>query len=117
MLSFHPQQRFHTLGKHFRLPEFTLPDNNREPVDFRELSLLPTVPLHVPTELVFPELSARLWIRGESAPWVAMPEASMHEDHRPVSRQDDVGGSGQVAAVQTEPIAETVKDLPNRQLR
>lgn len=48
---------------------------------------------------------------------MAVPETTVHEYNGPESRQDDIGGSRQVAAVQAEPIAEAVEDLANCKLR
>src|SRR4051794_3949173 len=44
-----------------------------------------------------------------------VPEAPVHEDGRLMLRQDDVGPSGKIFAVQPEAESEGVQNLPNSQ--
>lgn len=46
-----------------------------------------------------------------------MPKASMYEDDCLVLGENDVGRTRKISAMQAKAIAETVKDLPDRQLR
>lgn len=46
-----------------------------------------------------------------------VPETTMHKDHEAMSGQDDIGLAGQVAAVQSKPIAERVQKPPHSDLR
>ncbi len=47
---------------------------------------------------------------------MVVPEAAMDQDHLPEQREHEVGGTGQVPSVQTEPETETVGQPANGHL-
>jgi len=59
---------------------------------------------------------ARLWQSRETASFMLMPEAAMHEDRDPVLGQDNIRRSGQIATVKPKAIAHRMKKLPNTHL-
>lgn len=46
-----------------------------------------------------------------------MPETAMHENHYPAFRENDVGLSGKVLAVQPKPVAEAMKKTSDANFR
>ena len=86
--------------------QVTFPHGNDSPAVSFQLSTAFSVLGLVAVDLVQPPLGAGLGNNKVSAPLMAMPEATVNEDHRVVLFQDDVRLSRQVLIMQ--PVTETV---------
>lgn len=58
--------------------------------------------------LVSPEAGIRLGKRGLRASFMSVPKAAVNEDDFAASRKDEIGTAGQILAVKSESISETV---------
>jgi hypothetical protein len=56
-----------------------------------------------------------LWIRAIDALQMTVPKTAMNQQGNTISWQNDVGPTRQVSAVQSEPVAKSVKRASNRQ--
>ena len=68
-------------------------------------------------KLGLPEVLARLWRRGVSAAFMAMPEAAVDEADCVVLGKDEVGPAGQALPVKSVPEAAGMEGLTQNQLR
>ena len=71
------------------------PDDDHAPAEAAELLAGTLVACDVARELRLPKFAARLRRRRAGTALVPMPEAAVHENHRPVFPQHDVGRSRQ----------------------
>src|SRR6476659_6764704 len=55
-------------------------------------------------------------MRGEPAARMPVPEAAVDEDRRPVSRQHEVGSTGQSLSMEPEPVAAGMQVPANAEL-
>ena len=97
--------------------ELAFPDDQDLPAHAAQPADMLPVVRHVPRKFVRPELPVALRGGGALAALVPVPEAAMHEHHRPVPRQHDVGLTGEVLHVEPEPVPRAVQqtaDLPLR---
>jgi hypothetical protein len=72
------------------LSDGALPDYHRSPARFFECAEVLSVSLDRAGKFGFPELGIAFWIGGEPAVPVAVPEAAMHKDCDPKSRQNNI---------------------------
>lgn len=80
---------------------FALPYDDHAPTQGFELLLLNGVPRDVGFKLLTPEVGTGCGCGGESATGMAMPKASMDEDDRAPTGQDNVGATGEGAIRRT----------------
>lgn len=84
----------------------TFPYRPDGPTGCPQLLFVTGISCLIGTKFIAPEFRTGRGHLGDGAAFVMMPEAPMHEDYRPVPREDDVGATWQVAAVQAEPVSE-----------
>jgi hypothetical protein len=94
----------------------TFPNDMRTPSQIGERLLYLAVARDIAVKFGFPEFSTALGRVGETAAWVAMPEAAMNQNGDPSARQDDVGSARKVATVEPEAQAQLVQNSPNGDL-
>lgn len=87
--------------------QLTLPDNNDIPALCLQLAPDFLIAFLVPRYLGHPELRVGFWDRIKLTVFVAMPEAAMHEDNRPIFGQDDIRTSRKPFVVY--PVAKSLK--------
>lgn len=75
------------------------------------------VPRHVAVDLLVPERCIPSWSLCSTTPLVPMPEASVHENHRPVFRQHNIGTPGEIPSMQPVPITHRMQHRPHNHLR
>lgn len=97
--------------------DFTLPSHVNAPAGFAKSGRGACIAGGVGRELLAPELCARSGDGGALASGMLVPEAAVHKDCGPMSRQDYVGRSGKVAAVDPISIAKSMQSLAEQQLR
>lgn len=68
-------------------------------------------------ELLLPERLPCLWDRRVEAARMAVPEAAMHEEGQPVTRQDQVGRSRKVLAMKAKAVPKGMEVPAQEQLR
>lgn len=90
-----------TLQASFAL-QLTFPGNHDVPACTSQFAFDTLVPDYVPGELGLPEGDIRLRIGSDLATGMTMPEAPMHEEHRPVPREHEVWLAGQSLHVDTK---------------
>ena len=90
--------------------DLALPDDEDLPSCLHEQLLVSLVPLNVLGELRLPELLARLGEIGLPAT-VPVPEASMDEDRRTPSRENQIGATGKIADVRAKAITRLVDPI------
>jgi hypothetical protein len=67
--------------------KFAFPDRYNSPTELFKLATHVSVAYHVRCKLVLPEVHSGLWRIGKSAALMPVPETTMHEYHRSVTRQ------------------------------
>jgi hypothetical protein len=92
-----------------RVLRLALPNNQYPPAQPLESCSRFFVPRHVPRELSGPLRPVCRWRRGPRAACVPVPETPVHEDHRSPPWENDVGRTGQVTAMESEPIPKAVQ--------
>ena len=97
--------------------QFALPHDDDAPAFRFQLAPHFLVPLLVPAHLRRPELRVGLGNRIILAPFVSMPEASVDENGRPVSRQDDIRAPRQPLVVDAIAESQPPKGITQTQLR
>ena len=95
---------------------FALPDHEHVPTLGPQCILVSSVTFDVGAKFVLPVRGPRLRARRSSTPRVPVPEAPVNEDHLAPAREDQVGRPGQVAAVESEAIAESMREPPHAHL-
>lgn len=71
----------------------------------------------VPRELGLPEIPPGFGVGRASAAFVTVPEAAMDEDDHSPRGEYDVRATREIAPVQPEPVAQTMKQAPHGQFR
>jgi len=99
------------------IERLTFPNYEHVPAGGAQLPSHAPVPLDVVGELLSPICRPRLRSRCSNAASVSMPEASMDEDRFPRSGEDKVGCSRQIAAMKSKPIAQSMGDAADDDLR
>ena len=99
------------------LLQLALPDNDDTPALRLQHPPDHLVPLLVPGNLRHPELRVRLRHSIAPAAPVPMPEAAVHEDRGPVSRQHDIRRPRQAPHIRPIPESPPPQGTPQRQLR
>lgn len=77
-----------------RMLHGTFPNDSHAPAKCTEYCCMAPVALDVSLKFFSPELFIGLGCGCVAAPLVSMPEAAVHEYHRPVFSERKVGGSG-----------------------
>ena len=95
------------------IPRFALPDDENPPVEGPQCLFVAPIPSDILSELPRPETDSGLGCIGVPAAFVAMPEATVDEDHQPPPREHEIGATGQVLPVQPETEAELVRNSAN----
>ena len=75
--------------------DFAFPDDNDMPAGLLQRGLLFFIALDVALEFLRPEFYIRFRHCGDFAAFMAMPEATVDENHRMPFGQNDIGMSGQ----------------------
>jgi hypothetical protein len=83
------------------IAQLALPDREDTPSTLGQLFLVSLVALPVSFQFLLPEGSPGLWQPGEIASLVPVPKTSVHEDHRPSSREDHVWFPGKIPDMET----------------
>jgi len=96
-----------------RVLSLALPDDKNPPSKGFKGLLYGRIPLSVLVKLVIPVLPIALWSACLPAAGMTVPEASVHEDGCLVARQDDVGPTGQVPAMQAKSVSLFVQNSPH----
>lgn len=73
--------------------DFALPDHDHSPAKLSKCRLLKSIARGIPIQLRKPPLATVGRCGAVATPFVAMPEASMNEDCRLVSGQEDIDGN------------------------
>ena len=100
-----PRLDFTRYGVDLPLPNRAFPDDAHPPVRLSQVVLVLDVARNVPIELRLPELGSCCRSGRVAAAFVAMPEASVHEEHGSEARKDKIRSSGKLSAM--KPIAKT----------
>ncbi len=87
-----------SLIQDFRISGFTFPYDERIPPGCDKSGHDPAVPCAVLLEFLLPELRIGLGRGGVAAAFMAMPEASVHEDDLPAAGENQVGVARKAAA-------------------
>lgn len=96
---------------------FTFPYGDHAPPLISQAAFDARVSLDVLIELRLPEVDSAFGCVGEPALGMAVPEASVNEDHGPPARKHNVRAPRQVATMKPEPEAECVKNRPHDSFR
>ena len=75
--------------------DFAFPDDNDMPAGLLQGGLLLFVAGDIACELLGPEFHVGFWHCGDFAAFMAMPEATVDENHRMPFGQNDIGMAGQ----------------------
>ena len=75
--------------------DFAFPDDNHMPAGLLQGGLLLFVAGDIAFELLGPEFHVGFWHCGDFAAFMAMPEATIDENHRMPFGQNDIGMAGQ----------------------
>ena len=84
------------------------PDDRNPPSIGHKGSENAGIPLAVAVDLRLPEIGSGARQPEQGAPFMAVPEAAMEENHNPVPRQDEIRPAGQLRT-KGEPQSEPVK--------
>src|SRR5206468_1076898 len=109
-------QRFQLTQQRFNASaELALPDDPAPPPQRLQLGARLPVAADVPVDLGRPVVivSRR---HPRSLTTVPVPEASVHKDREPVTREDQVGAAGEVFPMEPEPMARCVRCLAHGDL-
>jgi hypothetical protein len=98
-------------------PQCALPDCPESPASPQQCRPNGLVSFHVRCELGSPEIRASSRSGREAAPGVPVPEATMHEDGRPVFREYQIGPAGETLRMQAVPESQRVQGPPECQFR
>ena len=74
--------------------DFAFPDDNDMPAGLLQCGLFSFITFDVAFEFLFPEFHVGFWHCGDFAAFMAMPEATVDENHRMPFGQNDIGMSG-----------------------
>lgn len=96
---------------------FTLPNDNDAPAQRRQSLLVAHVALRVPAQFLFPKFAPMLRNRRLRTILVPMPETSVHENHRPILLQHNVGRSRKRPVTQPKPKPRRMKQRTHTPLR
>ena len=91
----------------------TLPNDEYSPPELPERTGFSFVAFDVSCKLLPPELHVCGWHSREPAAFVAVPEASMHENRDGVPRKHNVWFPGQILAVKTKTKSSCVESSPD----
>lgn len=101
------------LGQGFPIFDLAFPNYEHIPsTSLESVNRLP-VPLHGTGKLWQPIVGPGSRQVGKAATFVLMPEATMHEDHLPTTRKDDVWSAGQIPPIDPESVSKPMRELPN----
>lgn len=93
------------------------PNHYDLPTQSHQLSSTASISFPVPPKLVGPELQVSFRPGGPATAGVPVPIASVHEDHRPVTLQNDVRAAGQTPHVHSESQTASMEVPADGQLR
>ena len=91
--------------------QFAFPGYEHPPTIFRQGASRGCVTSYIALKLLHPIARVRLRRGGHLAPWVPVPKAAVHENGRPILRQDDVWPPRQAASVEPESKSQPVESL------
>ena len=112
-----PQERFDA-GRHgLVILRLAFPDHHDLPAKIAQRRFVAFIADDVALELVLPVSHARFGAGRALATRMSVPEASMNHDDGLVARENDVGATRKVFAVEAKPEPECVRNLANNQLR
>lgn len=96
-----------------RIGNLAFPNNKDPPSKLLQLPHHSCVTLDIRLEFFPPERHPRFRRGRERAGFVPMPKAAMNENHRAVSRKNDVRRSRQLPWPKPEPESHLVEDAPD----
>jgi DNA (cytosine-5)-methyltransferase 1 len=116
-----PQQPFlkgvHRVARLFGLPQGTLPHCCHAPCTLQKVSTNGAVPSNICGKFRLPELGTGRWAGGVTAPFMAMPEAAVHEDDCVKLGKHEVWPSRNPAGMKPETKAARVQGAPESEFR
>src|SRR5581483_1770393 len=99
------------------LADCALPNDRDPPAECGQCPSLFQVPLTVALDLVAPEVRVGARKLEIPASLVPMPEAAVHENHRVVLLDDNIGTTWQTSVVQAKPEPSSKKGLAHQDFR
>ena len=113
-----PQKLRDFFGQAVEILGLAFPDHENVPAHFPECGLVDSITAGVPVQLGPPEFLTLGRLRGAipRTAVVAMPEATVNEDHLTSQAEYEVRATGEVARVKTVAIPEGVYEPPNSHL-
>ena len=88
------------------------PDDGNSPAEFTACCLFFKVADHIAVDFPLPEAATGSG-EFEKVTLVTMPKAAIHEDHRLVSRQNDIRSARYRSDMQPEPKSDAMQPSPN----
>lgn len=96
---------------------FAFPDSEDFPAISAKLGEVALIAFDVTCALSLPEFGVRLWCDAPPATTMHMPIATMNVNNSPATWENEIGCAREVAAMETESIAERMSGSPNNNLR
>ena len=97
--------------------DFAFPDDNDMPAGLLQGGLLLFVAGDIACELLGPEFHVGFWHCGDFAAFMAMPEATVDENHRMPFGQNDIGMAGQFRRMEAVAEAQHMQMMAHDQFR
>ena len=97
--------------------DFAFPDDNDMPAGLLQRGLLFFIALDVAFEFLFPEFHVGFRHRGDFAAFMAMPKATIDENHRMPFGQNDIGMAGQFRRMEAVAKAQRMQMMAHDQFR
>lgn len=108
--------RIQTRLQHSRF-QLTLPHRDNMPSQSLQMRCCHFIAMPVPRYLHLPELYIRLRSRSIPAPFMAVPETSVHHNHYPILRQHNIRSSRQYPVLRPKPESTGMQSPPHQNLR
>ena len=97
--------------------DFAFPDDNHMPAGLLQGGLLFLIAFNVALEFLRPEFHVGFRHGGDFAAFMAMPEATVDENHRMPFGQNDIGMSGQFRRMEAVAEAQHMQMMTHEQFR
>ena len=97
--------------------QFAFPDNDGMPSHFSQPMQHLMVPFPVPPDFILPELGIRFRHHIIPAPFMSMPEASIHQNAGTILPEHNIRFSRQPWMIESIPESPSPQELPDKNLR
>ena len=97
--------------------QFAFPDNDGMPSHFRQPMQHLMVPFPIPPDFILPELDIRFRHHIILAPFMSMPEASIHQNAGTILPEHNIRFSRQPWMIESIPEFPSPQELPDKNLR